>query len=152
MTIDRRSIRNRGPAVSASLRWPAPLAAASRRKRAAPPAMLDVLVLGAGISGLQTAWLLEQQGLKVAVIEGRERVGGRIVTLLDQPGYPEMGFNSMADGYGRGIDAASRAGVELVEVGARYRFGKPPMLWMDGKPLTREEWARHPGNPFPGQR
>ena len=148
MTINRRTFAIQAAAIGLTS-LAAPLAAKSRRKPPAPPAMLDALVLGAGISGLQTAWLLEQQGLKVAVIEGRDRVGGRIVTLLDQPGYPEMGFNSMAQGYGRGIDAASRAGVELVEVGARYRFGKPPLLWMDGKPLTREEWARHPDNPFP---
>ncbi|MEJ6009781.1 NAD(P)/FAD-dependent oxidoreductase [Novosphingobium aquae] len=123
-----------------------PLEAKVRRK---PARMLDVVVLGAGASGLQAAWMLEQQGLKVKVLEGRNRVGGRIATLMDQPGYPEMGFNSMADGYGRGFDAAERAGVELVEVGARYRLGKPPMLWLNGKPMTREDWAKFPGNPFP---
>ncbi|MBC2669869.1 flavin monoamine oxidase family protein [Novosphingobium piscinae] len=115
----------------------------------AVPGRPDVVVLGAGVSGLQAAWLLEQQGLRVTVLEGRTRVGGRVMTLLDEPGYPEMGFNSMAEGYGRGIDAASRAGVELQEVGARYRMGPPPGLWINGQPLTREEWARFPGNPFP---
>jgi monoamine oxidase len=115
----------------------------------AVPGRPDVIVLGAGVSGLQTAWMLEQQGLKVTVLEGRQRVGGRVMTLLDQPGYPEMGFNSMADGYGRGIDAAQRAGVELEEVGARYRVGPPAPVWIDGKPLTREEWAKFPGNPLP---
>ncbi|KPH58226.1 NAD(P)/FAD-dependent oxidoreductase [Novosphingobium sp. ST904] len=109
----------------------------------------DVLVLGAGISGLQAAWLLEEQGLKVTVIEGRSRVGGRIMTLLDQPGYPEMGFNSMGEGYGRGLDIAQRAGVEMQEVGARYRIGPPSLLYIGDQPLTREEWAKFPGNPFP---
>ena len=109
----------------------------------------DVIVLGAGVAGLNTAWLLEQQGLRVTVLEARQRVGGRVMTLLDQPGYPEMGFNAMAQGYGRGIDAAQRAGVELVDVGARYRFGPPPLLFINGQPLTREQWARHPANPFP---
>ncbi|WP_343614491.1 FAD-dependent oxidoreductase [Novosphingobium sp.] len=124
--------------------------ALARGVRSAKPARgLDVIVLGAGISGLNTACLLEQQGLRVAVIEGRQRVGGRIMTLLDQPGYPEMGFNSMAAGYGRGIDAAKRAGVELVDVAPRYRIGPPPALYINGKPLNREEWARHPANPFP---
>jgi monoamine oxidase len=110
---------------------------------------LDVLVLGAGVSGLNAAWMLEQQGLRVVVLEGRQRVGGRVFTLMDQPGYPEMGFNSMAEGYGRGIDAAYRAGVELQEVGARYRVGPPPGLYIGGKPLTRDEWTKFPGNPFP---
>lgn len=145
MTIDRRNF-TLGAAALGLGALAAPAFAKTRRK---PTRMLDVVVLGAGASGMQAAWMLEQQGLKVAVLEGRRRVGGRIATLVDQPGYPEMGFNSMADGYGRGIDAAQRAGVELVEVGERYRFGKPPMLWIDGKPMTREDWAKFPGNPFP---
>ena len=73
----------------------------------------DVIVLGADASGLNAAWLLEQQGMQVLVLEGRKRVGGRVLTLFGQPGFPEMGFNSMAAGYRRGIDAAKRAGVEL---------------------------------------
>ncbi|WP_298195973.1 NAD(P)/FAD-dependent oxidoreductase [Novosphingobium sp.] len=157
MTIDRRGFAlgaaGLGLATLAGRAAQADRPATTRRgKAAAAPALPgrpDVLVLGAGVSGLQAAWLLEQQGLRVTVLEGRNRVGGRVMTLLDEPGYPEMGFNSMADGYGRGIDAAARAGVDLQEVGARYRLGPPPGLWIDGKPLTREEWARHPGNPFP---
>lgn len=113
------------------------------------PGQSDVIVLGAGVSGLQAAWMLEQQGLKVTVIEGRNRVGGRVLTLMDQPGFPEMGFNSMGDGYGRGLDAAGRAGVEMWEVGARWRSGPPPLLYIGDKAMTREEWARFPGNPFP---
>jgi monoamine oxidase len=55
----------------------------------------------------------------------------------------------MAAGYGRGMDAANRAGVELHEVGARWRMGPPPLVYIGGKAMTREEWARFPGNPFP---
>ena len=155
MTIDRRSFTLALAGAAAAAATPGlalgatKAAKASKPAGATPPKDPDVIVLGAGISGLNTAWLLEQQGLKVLVLEGRQRVGGRIMTLLDQPGYPEMGFNSMAEGYGRGIDAAQRAGVELVEVGARYRLGPPPLLYINGQPLTREEWARHPANPFP---
>lgn len=122
-----------------------PAAGAAARQSGEP----DVLILGAGISGLQAAWLLEEQGLRVTVVEARDRVGGRIMTLLDQPGYPEMGFNSMGEGYGRGLDVANRAGVTMQEVGERYRIGPPARLWIGDKPLTREEWARFPGNPFP---
>lgn len=109
----------------------------------------DVLILGAGISGLQAAYMLEEQGLKVTIVEGRDRVGGRIMTLLDQPGYPEMGFNSMGEGYGRGLDVATRAGVTMQEVGSRYRIGPPPLLYIGDQPFTREAWAKFPGNPFP---
>src|SRR5262245_22856196 len=40
----------------------------------------DVLVLGAGAAGLAAAQELSQAGLRVIVIEARDRVGGRIFT------------------------------------------------------------------------
>ena len=150
MAMDRRSFTLGAAGAGLAALASSPLAAAAKTAKAATkPAGLDAIVLGAGISGLNTAWQLEQQGLRVAVLEGRQRVGGRVLTLMDQPGYPEMGFNSMGQGYGRGIVAAARAGVELQEVGARFRYGKPMGLWLGGKLLSREEWAKFPGNPFP---
>jgi monoamine oxidase len=40
----------------------------------------DVIVIGAGVAGLETAWRLAQVGLKVTVLEAGNRVGGRIFT------------------------------------------------------------------------
>jgi monoamine oxidase len=40
----------------------------------------DVLVLGAGVSGLAAAARLAQAGCTVRVLEGRDRIGGRILT------------------------------------------------------------------------
>lgn len=114
-----------------------------------PPAMLDTIVIGAGMAGLNAALLLEEQGQRVLVLEGQQRIGGRVHSLLDQPGTPEMGFNTMGSGYGRGIDAARRAGVELVEVGARFRKAPPQALFLDGEMFNREKWAAWPGNPLP---
>lgn len=39
-----------------------------------------VIVVGAGISGLRTAAVLQRHGVDVTVIEGRDRIGGRIAT------------------------------------------------------------------------
>jgi monoamine oxidase len=136
----------------------AALAIAPQAFAAAPPsrktarAMVDVIVIGAGVSGLNTAWLLEQQGLSVTVLEGRQRVGGRVYTLLDQPGVPEMGFNAMGASYGRAIDAAKRSGVELYDAFPRMMKGGKLDLFLGGKPLTRAEWAALPSNPFPADR
>jgi len=51
--------------------------------------MTDVIVVGAGASGLIAAKMLSERGLKVLVLEARDRIGGRIHTLHKQQwGYP----------------------------------------------------------------
>ena len=40
--------------------------------------MCVVCIIGAGISGLRCAEVLAQQGLKVTILEGRDRIGGRV--------------------------------------------------------------------------
>ncbi len=49
------------------------------REPRAMPLADDVIVVGAGISGLVTAYRLTQQGFSVRVLEARDRVGGRIL-------------------------------------------------------------------------
>ena len=39
----------------------------------------DVIVIGAGMSGLKAALLLEAEGLDVRILEGRNRIGGRVL-------------------------------------------------------------------------
>ena len=43
----------------------------------------DVIVIGAGISGLACAHELLKRGLKVLILEAQSRVGGRILTWRD---------------------------------------------------------------------
>ena len=54
----------------------------------------DVLVIGAGISGLATAWWLQCSGRKVTVIEAASRAGGTIGTIRDSGYLIETGPNS----------------------------------------------------------
>ena len=42
-----------------------------------------ICIVGAGISGLRCADVLAQQGLKVTILEGRDRIGGRVSQGLD---------------------------------------------------------------------
>ena len=40
----------------------------------------DILILGAGLSGLHTAYLLERHGMDYLLVDARNRLGGRILT------------------------------------------------------------------------
>lgn len=68
----------------------------------------DVLVIGAGVAGLNAGRLLAEAGRRVAILEARNRIGGRIWT---QPISPD---NSPAI---------------CVELGAEFIHGLPPATW-----------------------
>jgi monoamine oxidase len=72
-----------------------------------------VLVLGAGLAGLRSALLLEDQGFDVTVLEGRSRIGGRLHTLDDLPGRPETGGSVLGRSYLRMQGMAERIGASL---------------------------------------
>lgn len=44
----------------------------------------DVVIIGAGAAGLMAAWEMVKVGKNVAIVEARDRIGGRIVTIKDQ--------------------------------------------------------------------
>ena len=50
--------------------------------------MADVIVIGAGMAGVTVARALARAGISVRVVEGADRVGGRIYTLRDFCGAP----------------------------------------------------------------
>ncbi len=60
-----------------TLPWPL----AFRPPLADPPREADVAVIGAGSAGIAATRRLLRRGLTVAVVEARERVGGRAVTI-----------------------------------------------------------------------
>ena len=57
----------------------------------------DAVVVGAGISGLVTAYQLKRKGLQVQLIEGAHRAGGVISTVTHQGCQIECGPNSALD-------------------------------------------------------
>lgn len=54
--------------------------------------MEDVIIVGGGLSGLTTAYQLKKRGFRYKVLEGQNRMGGRIETVLGKLNTPmEMG-------------------------------------------------------------
>jgi monoamine oxidase len=43
----------------------------------------EVLIVGAGLAGLTAAWRLHQAGVPVRILEGQDRIGGRMFSLRD---------------------------------------------------------------------
>ena len=110
---------------------------------------IDVLVIGAGLSGLYTAMLLEELGARVKVLEARRRIGGRLYTRFDLPGHPEVGGNTIASGYGRAIDIASRVNVKLIDYAPRLFSGPTPELVLNGELIRAADWSGSIRNTLP---
>lgn len=70
----------------------------------------SVTIIGAGLAGLAAALELHRAGLPTAVLEARDRVGGRVITLRD-------GFRAgqIAEGGGEFIEDFHHRMIELVE-------------------------------------
>lgn len=66
----------------------------------------DLLVVGAGVAGLTAARLAAEAGLRVILLEARQRAGGRIHTIRD----PHRGAP--------------------IELGAEFVHGLPEEIWM----------------------
>jgi monoamine oxidase len=69
----------------------------------------DVVIVGAGAAGLAAAARLAQAGRRVALLEARDRIGGRIFT--------------------RHLPAAEGHAPLRVELGAEFIHGLPPATW-----------------------
>ena len=53
--------------------------------------MNDITIIGAGISGLTTAYLLKQTGIKAQILEARDRVGGRTHSVKSHNAVVDLG-------------------------------------------------------------
>jgi monoamine oxidase len=99
----------------------------------------DVLVIGAGLSGLFAARLLEQKGLSVRVIEGNNRIGGRLYTLDELQGSPNTGGVEIGDGYKRLVSVANELGVEFVD-SVNDRTAQTQFV-VNGNAVLQKDWA-----------
>ncbi|WP_236015055.1 flavin monoamine oxidase family protein [Microbacterium stercoris] len=75
---------------------------------------VDVAVVGAGLAGLTAADQLHQAGYDVVVLEGRDRVGGRIHTTEIAGVSVEAGATWIAPGHTAVRELAARLGREFI--------------------------------------
>lgn len=85
----------------------------SRPKRSA-----EVIVVGGGLSGLQTAYHLQQSGISCLVLEAQDRLGGylRSVTCAGSRGNANLGGAWISDAdHPRAWDLVRSLGDEMID-------------------------------------
>jgi monoamine oxidase len=111
----------------------------------------DVVVVGAGLSGLHAANLLQDQGFDVLVVEAQTRIGGRIHSMRQLGSNAEAGGTYIGAGYRRIFEAAARFGIQLIDVTPILEFFREQDFVLDGEFIRQSEWAEHPANAFPDE-
>ncbi|MFJ7213686.1 flavin monoamine oxidase family protein [Amycolatopsis sp. NPDC098790] len=94
--------------------------------------MHDVVIVGAGVTGLTAAWRLAEAGRDVVVLEARDRVGGRLLTERHGPADFEMGGQWLAPDQTALLALLDELGLPTF---ARYRTGQS--LYLDKAGVAR---------------
>lgn len=106
----------------------------------------DTIIIGAGLSGLHAARLLEAEGASLLVLESSDRIGGRIFTMDDVPNKPEAGGMEIGQMYARARSTIADLGIEL---GPFPSSPSGMTIHYNGNNTTIPEWADWEHNPLP---
>ncbi|MBB5686385.1 flavin monoamine oxidase family protein [Sphingobium boeckii] len=108
----------------------------------------DVIIIGAGLSGLNAAMLLKEQGMRPIVLEANSIVGGRVRTHESVDGPVDVGASQIGRSYARVLDMVQKMNLKLIPedrdllpFGAHYQGA-----WIDNA-----KWADNPLNKTVGE-
>ena len=107
---------------------------------------VDVIVIGAGLAGLNAALILQGEGARVTVLEGAHRIGGRVHTADGIVSRPEYGASQIGRSYARVLDTVRRLGVPL---DTEDRKLLPFATHLGGRWITANDWPSSDLNPLP---
>ncbi len=134
--MKRRAFIQKSSAAGAALSI-LPLACAT------PASKLDaeILILGGGLSGLYLAHLLNKEGKDCLVLEGSNRIGGRMFSREDIG--REVGGRGIGDKYTEVMKLVTEFGTEMIDITDYMR--SPTAIYLDGK--MYDKWPDPKTNP-----
>lgn len=103
----------------------------------------DVVIVGAGLAGMNAAMLLTELGARVLVLESDSRTGGRCLTMDGWHLAPDLGGAQIGRDYARVIDTARKLGVGL---GPGAHINAPYSFVVDDTLIAAKDWAASPLN------
>lgn len=142
----------------AEVRSADPPRAPDYRPRLAPlPADPEVLVIGAGAAGIGAARTLVERGVRVAVLEARDRIGGRALTVSIRGHALDLGAHWLHAGPINPLVALGRTRGERLKLAPQEshvwvdrRRGRPDEIRANARAFDRADQAMTRGAAQPG--
>ncbi|WP_350291556.1 NAD(P)/FAD-dependent oxidoreductase [uncultured Croceitalea sp.] len=107
----------------------------------APKLDAEVLILGGGLSGLYLAYLLDKAGKDYLVLEGSNRIGGRMFSREDIG--REVGGRGIGDKYTEVMKLVKEFNTEMIDITDYMR--SPTAIYVEGK--LHAKWPDPATNP-----